>query len=226
MVANIVYKIRNRIKMYSEKSHKEIFSEIYKNNVWGQSKNGNFYSGSGSDDEYSDPYVELIVKFVKENEVDSLVDLGCGDFRIGRKLSGRTEVRYMGVDVVPDLIRHHKEYYQTETVSFANLNIVKDRLPNGQLCLIRQVLQHLSNNNILKILEKCKKYQYLIITEHLPIGDNIIPNRDISPNKNSRLVINSGVYFDKPPFNRTVKELLSVFPKEEENSKIVTFLVY
>ena len=60
-------------------------------------------------------------------------------------------------------------------------NIVTDPLPDGELCLIRQALQHLSNADIQAISEKCTKYPRLIVTEHHPdplVGE---PNLDKQP---------------------------------------------
>ena len=222
IVKKVFRKMRRNV---NEKGHKEVFSEIYQNNIWGKDDGGGFYSGTGSDDDYSIPYANTIIKFIDENNISSVVDLGCGDFRVGDKINKNTQIKYVGVDVVPDLIKHHQQKYQTDKIKFKQLNIVKDQLPAGQLCLIRQVLQHLSNSDIQKILAKCKQYQYLIVTEHLPTMENVIPNKDKPYDESNRLSDDSGVYLDQPPFNKQVRELLTVFPKAEENSKIVTFLV-
>ena len=88
------------------------------------------------------------------------------------------------------------------------------------------MLQHLSNADIEKVLKKCRKYAHVIITEHQPVGDNIIPNVDQKIHAGIRLGANSGVYLDKPPFNKKLQELLTVFPEAEKNSKITTFRVF
>jgi len=225
MIKKIYRKLRSISNQVFEKTHKEVFAEIYKNKTWGDAENTAFYSGTGSDDDYSRPYAEVIIKFIKEHKVSSVVDLGCGDFRVGSKINRDTDIVYTGVDVVPELIIHNQKEFGTEKIKFKQLNIVKDKLPEGQLCLIRQVLQHLRNDDIQKILVKCKQYDYLIVTEHLPTTGKIVPNIDKNFGASIRLGDNSGVYLDQPPFSKKVKELLSVFPKAEENSRIVTFLV-
>jgi hypothetical protein len=43
-------------------------------------------------------------------------------------------------------------------------------LPEAELIVVRQVLQHLDNKSIATILEKCKKYKYALITESIYIN--------------------------------------------------------
>src|SRR5436190_8641089 len=104
MIKKIYRKLRSISKQVFEKSHKEVFAEIYKNKTWGNVENTAFYSGTGSDDDYSLPYAEIIINFINEHKVTSVVDLGCGDFRVGSKINRDTDILYTGVDVVPELV--------------------------------------------------------------------------------------------------------------------------
>jgi SAM-dependent methyltransferase len=229
MLKRILNKIKReskKIKFYKKIDHQKIFTKIYLDNIWGQPKSESpFYSGTGSDEEYAKIYAFSLTKFIIENNITSMVDLGCGDFRVGSKILNDVNIDYIGVDIVPDLIDYNNQNFYNNNITFRCLNIVKDILPIAELCTIRQVLQHLSNNDIKRVLKKCKDYKYLIITEHLPCSDSLIPNIDKLSDENIRLINNSGVYLDKPPFNLKVKELLTVYPEVEKGSKIVTFLV-
>src|SRR5215831_11521898 len=74
-----------------------VFSEIYKKNKWGGVK-GEFYSGPGSTDEKMvSPYIAMIYeKAFAEGFVGlTFVDLGCGDFRVSRRLLSLCS-RYIG----------------------------------------------------------------------------------------------------------------------------------
>jgi hypothetical protein len=52
-------------------------------------------------------------------------------------------------------------------------------LPQAELCLIRQVFQHLSNTQISAILTKLEVLPYIIVTEHQPSdGDFVSANAD------------------------------------------------
>jgi SAM-dependent methyltransferase len=216
-----------KFKFFKNVSHKKVFERIYKEKIWGHTKSDNpFYSGSGSDDEYANIYSKIISKFIDDNQVKSMVDLGCGDFRVGKKIIEKVNVEYIGLDIVPDLVHYNNMNFSSDKVKFKCINIVKDDLMKAELCTIRQVLQHLSNNDIKKVLKKCKQYKYLIITEHLPGIESPYPNLDKRSDENIRLMFNSGVYLDEQPFNYYVEELLTVYPEVEKGSKIVTFLVW
>lgn len=214
--------IKDQLK-YADKSVAETFSEIYKNNVWG-GKPGEFFSGEGSCGKYAEVYSEAVEKFIRENNVKSVVDLGCGDFQIA-SMFVYDDFHYTGCDIVPDLIEHLEKNFGSEKISFRQVNIIEDELPDGELCLIRQVLQHLSNSEIGRILENCKKFKYLIITEHYPApNDELVPNIDIPHGPDMRLHYDSAVVLDKPPFNETGVKLL-VEIEAEDDTRIKTFLI-
>jgi hypothetical protein len=188
-------------------SAQEVFSEVYERNLWGGT-NGELYSGPGSRYAPAEVYVTTIAEFIKANGIFTVVDLGCGDFAIGKQIAAVCET-YVGVDVVPDLIRKNTQLYGSDRVKFVCLDITVDELPKAQLCLVRQVLQHLSNEQILRIIEKLKraKYPHLIITEHYP-SNPICYNRDKVHGPGTRVEDCSGVFLDKPPFSTSNLELL------------------
>ena len=84
-------------------------------------------------------------------------------------------------------------------------------LPDAELCLVRQVFQHLSNDQIRSIIDKLRKYKYVIVTEHYPAPDRLrVPNLDKPHGADIRLYDSSAVYLDQPPFNASVDLLLEV----------------
>lgn len=208
---------------FAAKSVAETFGEIYESNAWG-GKQGEFYSGDGSTAEYADRYAQTIRQFIAENKIERVVDLGCGDFRVAAKFAFEA-AHYTGCDVVFSLVKHLNESHKSETVEFRCVNIVEDELPDGDLCLIRQVLQHLSNAEIKRVLENAAKYKYLIITEHYPSPKkDFTPNLDIPHGPSVRVQFDSAVVLDKPPFNlKNVKPLLDV--EAEEETRIKTFVI-
>ncbi len=185
-----------------QRNTEEVFTEIYLTNKWGGPK-GEFCSGLGSTDEQIvSPYVSMISeKASSEGFLGStFVDLGCGDFRVGQQLLPYCS-NYIGVDLVKPLINRNQEKYGNETTRFMSLNIVDDALPEGDVCFIRQVLQHLSNQQIATVLPKLKRYKWVFITEHYPTNnDRITPNKDKVHGCDVRVCYNSGVYFSEPPF--------------------------
>lgn len=191
---------------------KEAMEQIYEMKLWG----GNtldFYSGVGSHlPELVHPYITSITSFLTSFKSPLVVcDLGCGDFNVGKELVKYAK-KYVAVDIVPDLIEHNKDKFKEENLEFHCLDIAVDDLPSGDCALLRQVLQHLSNAEVLSIVNRLAKFKYVIITEHIPEGD-FEPNKEIISGQGIRLKKQSGINILAPPFNFKVKEetqLLSV----------------
>ena len=181
----------------------EIFAEVYRENRWGGER-GRFHSGSGSSSEHAQAYANVIAAFIRNHDIRRVVDLGCGDFRIGAQLVD-TGIAYTGVDIVSDLVGKNNQLYASERVRFECLNIIEDELPDGDLCLIRQVLQHLSNEQIGRVLANVEKYRHVIVTEHYPApGALRHKNLDKPCGEDVRIYDGSAVFLDAPPFNRPV----------------------
>lgn len=200
--------------------------QVYEKQLWGT--NGTlYYSGQGSHDPYIvAPYIKAIRAFLDtfKNKM-RICDLGCGDHNIGSYLTMYAS-SYTGVDIVPDLILHNNLKYGGDLVNFVHLDIAQDDLPQADIVILRQVLQHLSNSEILQIISKLYQYKYLVLTEHLPNGD-FIPNLDIISGQGIRLKKNSGVVLTTTPFNLTYKkatELIStVLPTNKGKIKTTCY---
>ncbi|MDW5288335.1 class I SAM-dependent methyltransferase [Formosa sp. PL04] len=191
---------------------KAAMEQVYNLNLWGQNKS-DFYSGNGSHQpELVNPYIEVVTSFLNTFTSPLVVcDLGCGDFNIGKNLMPFTK-KYIAVDIVTDLITRNKDIFKNDNLEFYCLDLAKDDLPAGDCAILRQVLQHISNVEIQNILNKLIDYKYVIITEHLPVGD-FIPNKDIISGQGIRLKKQSGVNVLAPPFNFKIKaetQLLSI----------------
>jgi SAM-dependent methyltransferase len=181
----------------------EIFNDIYLRNRWG-GEHGSFNSGTGSSDDHAHLYAGLVRRFVRDHAVQRVVDLGCGDFRIAAQFID-AGIRYVGIDVVESLVRRNRQLYASERVSFECRNIIEDELPGADLCLIRQVLQHLSNQQISRVLGKLDQYRYVLVTEHYPAPRATADrNLDKPCGEDVRIYDGSAVYLDAPPFNRSV----------------------
>ena len=201
----------------------KFFAEIYNKKIWSPEKEKKihrFYSGVGSHhDEFVETYLEKMREFLNSFSLKpSVVDLGCGDFSIGSKLREYCG-NYIAVDIFNDLIEQNKKKFSALNVDFRVLDIARDTLPSGDICFVRQVLQHLSNFHIQGFLKLMSgKYKYLVITEHLPDKvENFLPNIDKVTGPDIRIDNNSGVILTKPPFNLKVievKDVCNIQPKK------------
>lgn len=202
---------------------KDVMNQIYDMNLWG-GKGLDFYSGDGShNSNIINPYLEKVISFLNDLSTPITVcDLGCGDFNIGKHLVKYTK-KYIAVDIVEELIDRNKKLYKEKNLEFHCLDISKDEYPKGDCIILRQVLQHLSNNEIQKIIQKLVHYKYLILTEHIPLG-GFTPNKDIISGQGIRIKQNSGVNLLKPPFNLKIKEekIINEHILKNKNGCIIT----
>jgi len=192
--------------------------QIYEQKLWGDN-NSQFYSGEGSHKlELVTPYISTVRKFLNSfTKPITVCDLGCGDFNIGKQLVDFTK-RYYAIDIVPQLIDYNRENFKKPNLQFLCLDIAKENLPKADCVILRQVLQHLSNAEILKIVGKLKQYQFLILTEHLPLGE-FVPNKDIISGQGIRLKKQSGVNLLATPFHLQVKRQQEILKIGLDNNK-------
>ena len=204
--------LRQRIhrQRYRGLTTAEVFTKIYAEGAWGRSPDASqrFFSGSGSDDDaivgsYVDAMRAYLSGFERKPDV---VDLGCGDFRVGARLRPLCG-RYVACDIVPPLIAFNRERFASMDVDFRVLDLTRDELPDGDIVCIRQVLQHLSNAQIANALPRlARRYRHLVLTEHLPAADDFVPNIDKPDGPDIRLYVGSGVVLTQPPFDLPVRE--------------------
>jgi SAM-dependent methyltransferase len=198
----------NLIKKRKKKKEnpERIFREIYKNKIWGEK--GDFFSGQGALPENTLKYRKFIENFIKEKKIKNAVDLGCGDFRVSKHINWG-ESTYLGVDVVPSLIKRNNKLYSNKNIKFIKKNIIEENLPDADLCIIKEVFQHLPNGAILKILKKIKKYRYVIIT------DSIVKNNENNLNKEIKMGGGrEGMFLESPPFNQKIKRIIKYKRKD------------
>lgn len=185
-----------------------IFSKIYTKNGWG-GKKGEFYSGPGSHNPSIVGYTKIVSDFILANQIHTIVEIGCGDFNVSNNILKSLEIvnheyNYVGYDVVKPLIALNKSLYGTPKIEFVCKDSCVGRIKDGDLLIIRQVLQHLNNKSIKQVVDKFVNYKYIIFTEHQPsekYSDLIVPNKDQQTGVSIRLRYKSAVYLDQAPFN-------------------------
>lgn len=210
-------------------SNQAVFSNVYRNNLWGDSSleiKPLFYSGPGSSDpQIVDPYVETVKGFFASLPTKkNAVDLGCGDFRVGSRILESFN-SYTACDVVPELVQFNQEYWRHLPVEFRVVDLVKDQIPYGDVLILRQVLQHLSNDDISKFTQLIPRgFSYLLLTEHLPSKKDFLANKDKVSGADIRLGSESGVVLTKPPFNMNFKSETILLSVPQFGGSIVTTL--
>ena len=228
----ILSKIYKYIKLYwnerrliYKRNSEDIFTSIYRKKEWGENKNFTLYSGSGShNNEIILPYINKIIEFLEKENL-TILDLGCGDFNVGKHFINYAK-EYIAVDVVEEVIKLNREKYsEISNLQFIKLDITKDVLPLADVVIIRQVLMHLSNESILNFIDNLKKYnyKYLIITESLPLS-KFKSNLNKKTGSYSRVIINSGIVLEDSPFFLKFKHKKNLIVVKEYDSVIQTDL--
>lgn len=135
-----------------------VFSKIYEQHSWG---NG---SGPGSSPENTKAYRTVLQYFLNEPNVNTIVDLGCGDWQIMNLLTIPKNKKYTGLDVVQDLITAHQQKYTATNIDFKLIQGLAD-VPSGDLLVIKDVIQHWPNAQIDEFVQTVlPKFKYALIT--------------------------------------------------------------
>lgn len=152
----------------SEENSESIFTELYY--VWGKS------SGKGSSLTQTKVIAQAIPELLTQFDCKTMLDLGCGDYVWMRNINLPVE-KYIGADVVMELLIRHQEQFGDDRHNFIYLNAGKDEIPQVDLILCRDFLVHYSDEQIMTILSNIKRSgsKYLLTTT--------FPNRNQQSNR-------------------------------------------
>ncbi len=153
-------------------NHQNIFTNIYENKHWGDNKiseyNGS--SGSGSNVEYNiNTYIPLLKDLIQKLNIQSINDLGCGDFKCGKYIYNDLDISYYGYDTYKKIIDYNNNLYKRNSYDFSlhkndlflsKYNFIhldffnkKEFIRKADLCILKDVLQHWSLDNIYSFLD-------------------------------------------------------------------------
>ena len=161
------------------------FNQIYALNKWG------FRSGPGSDPEFAEPFIRMINDYLKRDDIESILDIGCGDFRLGKNY--RLEKKdYTGLDVSSLIIEENRKF-ETASIKFIQGDFESLQCERTwDLIIIKDVLQHLPNSSVINILNKIESHCKIALI----CNDWSELNVDIVPGGYRRINLNGA------PFNR------------------------
>jgi hypothetical protein len=146
----------------------DVFTGIYERGYWGSNMSPAYRgsSGSGSDPEYNRPYIEWLRALIRDRKIRTVVDLGCGDFRTGPSIYEGLNVVYTGLDVYRPLIQFLQTEYPDFQFRHLDFFTEPDQIPGGDLCILKDVLQHWSNQDIQIFLDRLirsRKFRWILI---------------------------------------------------------------
>lgn len=124
--------------------HGAVFGDVYRRNLWGDAES---VSGPGSTRARGSDFMDDLVALLRGLGTRTLLDAPCGDFNWIAEAADAVE-RYVGVDVVPELVEHNLRHHLTERRSFARADISRDPLPAADVVLCRDCLVHFSTQDV------------------------------------------------------------------------------
>lgn len=153
-------------------SMNDTFTNIYENKIWGSNNIKDYTGSSGGGSSVSfnkDTYIPFLKKFICDNSIKTIVDLGCGDFLCGSLLYNDLDIVYYGYDTYDKVIQYNSKHNIMPKYNFTNLDFfgLKEDIIGGDLCILKDVLQHWSLDHIYVFLDYItsnNKYKYILIT--------------------------------------------------------------
>ena len=175
----------------------EEFSKIYKNNIWKQG------SGVGSSPEVTVEYRKTLINLIKEKNIKTVIDYGCGDWQFSRFIPWESLVdQYTGVDVVDFLINDLNKTFSTKTIGF-QLRNSNWSFTDSDLIICKDVLQHVPNNMVKQLLNEMKEHsKYILLT-----NDVRGPKDDIACNTDCTIGDWRPLDFSLAPWNLDIEKL-------------------
>ena len=169
-------------EMLKSKDIQSRFEKIYKGKLWGDAGS---VSGPGSTLENTIAIRKELPLIFKKLEIKTVLDAPCGDFAWMQKIVRESNIKYIGGDIVDEMIQDLNKKYADKNTSFIHLDITESALPNADILICRDVLFHLSYKNITKFFNNLKRsdFKYIAITNN--IGNYV--NRDINTGEFRRL---------------------------------------
>jgi hypothetical protein len=168
---------------------RNIFERIYDKNLWGDPESA---SGGGSGTAATDAVRRELPLLFERYGIRSLLDAPCGDFHWMKHVAGSLE-RYVGVDIVRDLVERNERLYATDRIRFLCADIVADRLPSADAVLCRDCFIHLPTNLIRSAVAnfRASGIRYLLVTN----------DRDVESYHDIPIGSFRPVNFARPPFS-------------------------
>lgn len=185
---------QSQIEVLDDKLVGEKFEQIYRESAWGR---GN---GAGSIASNTVDYRHFLLKFITQNQVRSVLDFGCGDWQFSRYIDW-DGVSYHGVEIVEDLVTTNMARFQSPNVSFSKF-VDFDSLPNVDLVICKDVLQHLPNTYVSRYLSALlRKSRFVLVSNdidpaeaingHIAVGEWRPVKLDLAP-----FLLRTGVVFE------------------------------
>jgi hypothetical protein len=145
---------------------KSVFGQIVGANRWGSEESR---SGPGSTLEYTYNLRHELERFVPAFGVTTFFDAPCGDFHWMKEVVFPQVMKYIGGEIVPELVRSNIAAHAGPARRFIEFDITSDVFPDCDLWFCRDCLFHLPIELIFRALQGFLRSnaRYLMATNHI-----------------------------------------------------------
>jgi hypothetical protein len=172
---------------------KQVFTNIFRRNWW---NNAESRSGWGAELKRTVAIRAELPEFVRRHSIQSLLDAPCGDFHWMKYVHWPAGFRYVGADIVQDLIAENRHRYPD--TEFMELDVLHDRLPGVDAWLARDLMIHFPDEAIRLALDQFRqsRIRHLLATTY----PNARQNTDIKFGQVRHLNLCASPFGLPPPF--------------------------
>jgi len=142
-----------RIPFFRFKSTKQVFTEIYEDNIWGNRESA---SGSGSTQATTRVIAERLPALMRSLGAESFLDVPCGDFNWMAAVDLGVG-RYVGADIVDGIIRQNAARFTDDVRSFVCLDLMREALPRVDVVFCRDCLVHFALADAMAAIQNFKR---------------------------------------------------------------------
>jgi len=148
------------------------FEAIYRRGIWGKRAHGHSASGLGSEIAATETLRRELPDILERLGTQTLLDIGCGDFNWLSQVD--LKQRYIGIDIVRDVIAENNGTYAADNRAFSVLDATRDPLPQADTVLCRDVLFHLSFDDAARLFANvaAMRPNYLLTTSDTSVTEN------------------------------------------------------
>jgi len=158
------------VRLNKRRFLKTRFTKIYKYNSFIGKES---VSGPGSDLIQTEKIRKEIPRVIEQYSIKVFIDAPCGDLCWIRYADFKT-TKYMGIDIVDNIIEQNKKKYSASAKEFFCMDIVHDKLPEADIIFVRDCWVHLDYSDIFKCIKNLKrsKINYILTTTFTDLSSN------------------------------------------------------
>jgi len=134
--------------------HSRVFSQIYKQKLWGEDDKVRYFSGAGSRIGKARWWIGQVRRHIKQHGCVSVADVGCGDLTIAREIMQHTpDIEYVGYEVFEDLVTQHHQQHPHLDIRHVDACHTPELIQSADVLLVKDVLQHWQDDQIVSFMD-------------------------------------------------------------------------